>query len=51
MTELATHLAVGVATVGLANDVPMRLSSSSEELAVVHCIVKLFYDYTPFFQE
>ena len=32
-----THPAAVVAVVGLTNNVPVQLSSSSEELAVVYC--------------
>ena len=34
--ESCLYSAVGVAVVGLTNNVPVRLSSSSEELAVSH---------------
>ena len=35
-----SHLTVGVAVVGLINYVPVRLSSSSEELATGYSLIK-----------
>ena len=46
---LSLPAAVGVAVVGFTNNVPVRLTSSSEELRL-YTVVKSFHDYFHFFR-